>query len=178
MKRIICFGVLAAAVLFAGDLQATDVVVKIGYADLQKALNESGPGKEAKEELRKEYQRREEALNPDKEELVKLREELEKKASVWNDETRRKKEQEFFKKSQDFQQRTMKSGEELNKIKQESEAKILDELSRIVAELAQKHGYTYVFEMSLGALLYAPPDADLTEELIETYNKNQEEEKK
>jgi hypothetical protein len=32
--------------------------------------------------------------------------------------------------------------------------------------------------MSLGALLYAPPDADLTDELIKTYNKQHEEEEK
>ena len=65
----------------------------------------------------------------------------------------------------------MDYGEELNKKKQATEARIIGELRDVVEEIAKKKKYTYIFERSVGGLLYAPEDADLTDEVIELYDK-------
>ncbi|MFQ5465655.1 MAG: OmpH family outer membrane protein [Thermodesulfobacteriota bacterium] len=145
--------------------------VKIGYANLQRALNECKAGIKAKADLKEEAQKLEKELQTQQEGLKKLKEEIDKKAKVWNKETRERKEQDFKVKSQEFQKQFVDYGEELNKKKQATEARIIGELRDVVEEIAKKKKYSYVFERSVGGLLYAPEDADLTDEVIEIYDK-------
>jgi outer membrane protein len=155
--------------------QALAEEMNIVYADLQRALNESDAGIAAKEELKQEAEKREGELNAQQEELKKLKEEIDKKGSVWNEETRKQKEDEFNTQGQEFQKQYMQYGEELNKKKLEREGEIIDELREIVNELAEKNGYTYVLEVSMGGILYGPSGADITDELIKTYNEKSKE---
>ncbi len=171
MKKNLALIVLAIAVLFTVSTSAKAADTKIAYASLQKALNEGIAGTKAKETLKEEAKKLEDALNVKQEELKKLKDEIEKKKNVWNKETREAKEKEFDAKKQDFQKQYVKYGEELNKKKQETEQKIIDELRGIVEELAKKKGLTFVFEKSIGGLLYAPEDLDITDEVIKEHNK-------
>jgi outer membrane protein len=174
MKKLLCLTGFLAAFLFSAHAAAEEL--KIVYADLQRALNESRAGISAKEKLKDEAKKREEELNLQQEELKELKDEIEKKSSVWNEETRTKKESEFQARSKEFQNQYMQYGEELNKKKLKSEGKIIQELSEVVAELAEKNGYTYVLELSIGGVIYGPTEADITELVIETYNKKFKEE--
>lgn len=160
--------VLLAVLAFCAPSFAADV--KIGYANLQKALNESDAGLKAKETLKDADQRLEDEFKNKQEDLKKMKDELDKKANVWNKETKEKKENEFKAKVQEFQKAFMQKGEDLNKKKAEAESQIIEDLREVVVEIAKKKGYTYVFEASVGVLLHAPQDADITEEVIKTYN--------
>jgi outer membrane protein len=164
----------AVFVLFAWFLvaasPAASAEVKIGYANLQKALNECKAGVKAKDDLKVEAQGLEEELNKKQEELKKMKDELDKKASVWNKETKDAKEKEFKTRTADFQKKFMEYGDNLNKKKQETEARIIKELRDVVEEIAKKKGITFVFEKSVGGLLYAPKELDLTDEVIKTYD--------
>lgn len=157
--------------LLALALPARAAELKIGYANLQRALNECDAGLKAKDTLKDEAKKLEDQLNVKQEELKKLKDEIDKKSNVWNKETKETKENEFKAKSQDFQKQYVQYGDDLNKKKQDTEAKIIDDLRDVVEELAKKKGYTYVFERSVGGLLYAPPQDDLTDEVIKVYNK-------
>jgi outer membrane protein len=164
----------AVFVLFAWFLVAASPAaaaeVKIGYANLQKALNDCQAGIKAKDDLKVEAQGLEEELNKKQEELKKMKDELDKKASVWNKETRDAKEKDFKTKTADFQKKFMEYGDSLNKKKQDTEARIIKELRDVVEEIAKKKGMTFVFEKSVGGLLYAPKDLDLTDEVIKAYD--------
>lgn len=173
MKRLtrISFivAVVAALGLLASNAGAEDL--KLGYANLQRALNESEAGLKAKDALKEQAQKLEAELTERQRELKVLKEEIDNKAGVWNEETRAQKEQVLQEKSEDFQQRYMRYGDELNKKKQQIESAIINELRGVVREIAEKEGYSYVFEQSVGGLLYAPEGADLTDRVIEIYNK-------
>ena len=144
--------------------------LKIGYANLQKALNECQAGIKAKDALKVEAEGLENELSKKQEELKKMKDELDKKSSVWNKETRDAKEKDFKARTADFQKKFMEYGEDLNKKKQETEARIIKELRDVVEEIAKKKGLTFVFERSVGGLLYAPAELDLTDEVIKTYD--------
>jgi outer membrane protein len=161
--------VIIALALFASG-QALAAEQKIGYADLQRALNECEAGMKAKDDLKNEAEKLESELNKEQESLKKLKNELDTKGAVWNKDTRDSKEKEFRARSAEFQKRFMEYGEELNQRKQETEAKIIDELRDIVEEIAKKNGLTFVFERSVGGLLYAPKDLDVTDEVIRMHN--------
>lgn len=169
MKKLLLTTVLVSTVLFSANVLAGEITIV--YADLQRALNESEAGIKAKDEIKAEAEEREKELNVQQEELKKLKEEIDKKISVWNDETRMKKQEEFNIKGQEFQQQYMQYGEELNRKKLETEGLIIEELRAVVAEIAEKNGYTYVLELSMGGILYGPAEDDITDELIKLYNK-------
>ncbi|MBI2400168.1 MAG: OmpH family outer membrane protein [Deltaproteobacteria bacterium] len=164
----------AVLVMFAwflvAALPAGAAELKIGYANLQKALNESQAGVKAKEDLKVEAEGLEGELSKKQEELKKMKDELDKKASVWNKETRDAKEKDFKARTADFQKKFMEYGENLNKKKQDTEARIIKELRDTVEEIAKKKGLTFVFEKSVGGLLYAPKELDLTDEVIKAYD--------
>ncbi len=144
--------------------------VKIAYADLQKALNRSDAGVNAKEELKREAAKLEKELNAEQEEIKKLKQEIDKKRKVWKKNTLLAKEKAFNAKAKAFQKKFVKYNDSLNKKKVEKEAEIIKELREVVRELAKKRGYTYVFEKSAGGILYAPVEADLTDDVIKLYN--------
>jgi len=164
----------AVLIMFAWFLVAATPAgaaeLKIGYANLQKALNECQAGIKAKDDLKVEAEGLEGELSKKQEELKKMKDELDKKASVWNKETRDAKEKDFKARTAEFQKKFMEYGEDLNKKKQETEARIIKELRDVVEELAKKKGLTFVFEKSVGGLLYAPKDLDLTDEVIKAYD--------
>ncbi|MBI5643305.1 MAG: OmpH family outer membrane protein [Deltaproteobacteria bacterium] len=169
MKNIKIIGlVFLALLLFTIPAKAADV--KIAFANLQKALNECEAGKKAKDTLADEAKKLEDELSAKQEELKKMKDEIDKKGKVWNAETKAAKEKAFKEKSQDFQKKFVQYGEDLNKRKQEIESNIIQGLRDTVEEIAKKKGYTYVFEKSVGGLLYAPAEADLTNDVIKAFN--------
>jgi len=171
MKKLRISGFLMLAILLF-SIPAAAATLKIGYANLQRALNECEAGQKAKDKLQKEAAQFEEELNTQQESLKKMKEEIDKKSAIWNEETRKVKELDFKTKSQDFQKQFMDYGEKLNKKKQDIEAQIISELRATLEELAKKEGYTYVFERSVGGILYAPEEDDLTPAVIKMYDKS------
>lgn len=159
---------MMAAAVFAAPAAAGEI--RIGYANLQKALNESEAGIKAKNDLKEADQKLEDEFKAKQEELKKMKDEIDKKGIAWNKETREKKEAEFKARVQEFQKAFMQKGDELNKKKSEAEAKIITDLRDVVSTFAKEKGYTYVFEGSVGVILHAPADAEITDEIIKAYN--------
>jgi len=156
--------------LLAFTLPASASSIKIGYADLQKALNRSDAGVNAKESLKGEAAKLEKELNTEQASIKKLKQEIDKKKHVWTKKTLQSKERNFDSRAKAFQKKFVKYNDALNKKKVEKEAEIIKELRSIVKELAKKKGYTYVFEKSGGGILYAPSGADLTDDVIKAFN--------
>lgn len=169
MKKILA---ISLVVLFAFFLRAEAAELKIAHVDLQRALNESEAGTRAKEELKKEAKKLEDELSGKQEELKKLKEDIDKKGDLWNKETKEAKEKELQQKSQSFQKDYMQYGEELDKKKRLREEKIIKEIKETVRSVAKEKGYTYVLESSMGGILYAPQEADITGEVLKAYNKS------
>jgi outer membrane protein len=85
--------VLAFAAVLCSASALADV--KLGYVDLQKAIQETSTGKKAKGELEKDFNKRNKDLEKMQADLKKMGEDLEKKAMVLSDDVRVKKQAEF-----------------------------------------------------------------------------------
>lgn len=176
MKRACIF---LAGILFLGFAASTMAAeAKIAYVNLQKALNESTAGKDAKAEMAEEIKKRQEDVNAKQEELKKLKEDIEKKGAILSKDAKEQKETEFNKKSQEFQRSFMQSEDVLRKKEQESVKEIIKSLEEIVKTLAKEKGYTYVLEKTESGLIVGPADMDLTDEVVKIYNKQYKKEKK
>lgn len=162
---------LAAAllsILAAPGLAAAEA--KIGYVDLQRALNESAAGKKAKQDFRAQVERLENQLKGKKEELDRLKEELERKGMVMRDEERKKLEDEFEQKRLDLKRRFEDSQAELQKKDQELTGKIIQDLQGIIKEIGDRDGYTLILELGTSPVLYYKKSADITDEILSVYN--------
>lgn len=171
MKRFL--GILLTALLVSAAAPALAAEAKIGYVDLQKALNQSEAGKAAKEKIGKTVKEYEGTVETRQKELKKLKDELDKQSLVLAEEARAAKERDYQQKLKDFQRFTKDIQEELQQKDAQFTQKILKDLIQIIKEIGQKEGYTLILEQTESSLLYASDKIDITNQVIKTYDGRQ-----
>lgn len=165
---------LAAVVLLVGvGLSATASAedLKIGYVDLHKALNSVEEGKEAKKKLKKDYDDKQKKLNEKQKEVKKLKEDLESQSMALSKEAKIKKQRELQSKMQELQKMYMGLQRNLSQKEAEATKEIFDKMREVVEEIAEDEGYDLVLEKRKSSVLFAKDGMNLTEELIERYQK-------
>lgn len=169
MKRfvvlsLVCLGLVAAPVV---SLAAQ----KIGYVDLQKALNLSAAGKEAKEQIKAKVQGYDAEVQQRQEELKKLKEDLEKQSMLLSEEARNTKERDYQQKVKDYQRFTKDIQETLQQTDADLTRKILESILKVVETVGKRDGYTMVLEKTESSIIYADESIDMTEEVIKAFDK-------
>jgi outer membrane protein len=142
---------------------------KIGYVDLQRALNEVDEGKAAKALLQKDFAEKQKTLDAKKTEFEKLQADFEKQSVVMSDQARKDKTADIDRRARDLQALFMNLQKDLSDREREATRGIFDRMNAIVREIAEADGFTYVLEKGAG-IVYAPPSLDVTNELIRKYN--------
>ena len=168
MKRIIT-AVLFASCISAGTASAADT--KVGYIDMQRAINTSEAGKEAKEQLATKVKKYQDEINVKQEELKKIKDELEKQGMLLSETARANKEKDYQNKLKDFQRFTKDAQEELQGKDEELTRKILIEMEKVIRDFGKKNGYTFIFVRN-EAMLFADEKADLTDDMLKLFNAN------
>lgn len=174
MKRLI--GLALALSLFAAA-PAVAAEIKIGFVDLQKALNLSEAGKAAKESIQKRVKTSEEGIEGKQKELKKLKDELEKQGLLLSEEARAAKERDYQQKLKEFQRATKDIQESLQQQDADFTRKILEDLFKVIKTIGEKEGYTVILEQSESSLLYADDKIDLTDKVIKAYDAQQAQKK-
>jgi outer membrane protein len=161
---------LALAAALAGPAAAGAQAPKIGYVDLQRALNEVEEGKAARALLKKDFDEKQKQLDARRVDFEKLQQEFEKQAVVMSDQAKRDKGGELERKARELGALFQQLQADLSKREGEATRGIFDRAGGIVREIAEADGFTMVFERNDAGLVYAPPSLDLTNELIRKYN--------
>ncbi|MFP4599847.1 MAG: OmpH family outer membrane protein [Persicimonas sp.] len=166
--------VLAAGLLLGLSLVSAPVfaqdVKKIGYVDLQRALNSVEDGKRAKAKLKKEFESKQQTLTTKQEDVKKLKQSLESGAEMMNDEAKRKKAIELQQQMAALQQLYMEMQRELAEKESKATQKIFAKMETIISKIADDRGYDLVLEKTESSVLFAKDSMDLTDELIKRYN--------
>jgi outer membrane protein len=144
--------------------------LKIAYVDLQRAFAEVDEGKAAKAKLEQMRDAKQKEVDKDQEALKKEKETFDKQMATMTDATRAQQTAELQKKFMELQQRFQKGQQELQQNERETLSGILSKMQPIITTIAQRDGFTLVFEKTDSGLLYAPPSLDLTNELIRMFN--------
>ncbi len=162
---------LLAAALFVGgaaDAQTADAPVRICYVDLQTALNDVEEGASARTQLEADFARRQTELDTAQQELETWMEELEASLPVLTPEARAQRMQEYQERVMALQQEYQEHQRELAQAEATATGQIFERMVGIVQEYAEENGCTLVLDKS--TILYAPPGADFTATLVESYN--------
>jgi outer membrane protein len=168
--RTVAVAALAALALVATPRHARAADPKIGYVNLQAAMNDVEEGKAAKAELKKEFDQKQRVLDDKQNELKKLKEDLDKQAIVMSEETKREKQMDFERRVMEVQQLFVKLQQELAEREREKMKVIIDKMELVIKEIAEAGGFAYVFEQQNAGILYAPANDNLTPELVRKYN--------
>src|SRR5262245_35588305 len=144
--------------------------VKIGFVDMQRALNETEDGKKAKANLKKVFDQKQKELDEQQEELKKAIDDLDKKRTLLPADKVREKETELQGRMQKVQQTYVRHQQDLQAKEQEAMGKILDRMNKIIGKIAVSENFTMIMHKTQGGLVFAKPHLDLTNELIRRYN--------
>lgn len=144
--------------------------MKIGFVDMQKAIQSTSAGKKAKSELETEFNKKKKELEKKEADLKKMSEDLERKKSVLSEEVLGKKQAEFQEEMMKYRDVVGKSQLDIQKKERDLTAPILEKMKKVIEKLAKDKGYSAVLENSQ-MVLFSSPDMDLTEEVVKTFEK-------
>jgi outer membrane protein len=180
MKVWLSAGLVAAAVLTVGTARAQAPApaaapsqasaVKVAFVDVQRVLARSAAGVAAREQLEREKATMQKEMDGKRQELEKLREELEKKGPLMTADARRDKQDQFDRKRRDAARLADDFQKELEKKEQGLLQKVLVDVQTVVDRVGKQRGYHLVVERQRAGVIYAAPEADLTDEVIRAYD--------
>jgi Skp family chaperone for outer membrane proteins len=81
-----------------------------------------------------------------------------------------KKVEEYYRMVNELQQSYMRFQRELTTKEAELTQDILAKMQGILAQIGKSEGYTMIYDMSSGAVVWGPSHLDLTDRLIQKYN--------
>ena len=158
-----------AALIFAGASHAADA--KIGYIDMQKAIQETATGKKAKKELEDEFNKKKKDLDKREADIKKMGEDFEKRSMAMNEESRAKKQNEIRGEMAKYQELAAKSQMEIQKRERDLTAPIVTKIRGIIEDIAKKEDYAMILERSEQSVMYAKKEMDLTDRVVKEFDK-------
>lgn len=171
MKKTWIFAIItlaAFAYLDRGVAHAQGI--RIGYVDLQRALNDTDDGKRAKARLKGIFDRKQKELDAKQNELKKMKEDLDRQRSILDPKAAGHKERELQEKFVALQGLYLKHQKELSEEEGKLTRDIFKRMQTIIAVIAQAEGLGFVFEKSEANLLWAKSEFDLTSQVVRRYN--------
>jgi outer membrane protein len=140
----------------------------IGVVDLRRALFSSEGAQQFSDTLQSDFADDEAEVRDAQEEAQKLKERIEKDGAMMNESERQELAGKFKEKVQEFQYLKNKLDSTVGSRKKAFLEQARPEVNAAVKELLEEHDLDLVLPSE--AVVYAKPDMDLTEELIEKLN--------
>ena len=144
---------------------------KMAVVDMQKALQTVDAGKTAKAKLEKEFESKKKEFQSEEATFKKLVDEFKKQQLVMSNEARMKKQQELQERQMKLQELVQRSQAEIATKEQEMTRPLVTKLREIIAETAKKKNFTVILEKNENTVLYHQEKDDITDEVIEQFNK-------
>lgn len=166
-KVIILCGVFA---LLVSGAMAYAAELRIGYVDIQRALNESEAGKKAKVVMESEYQKFQTEIAQRRKEIQDFQETLQKQGMMLSEKARKEKEKDYQNKVKDFKRWGEDRQGELKQKEIELTKAALQGLGTVVKKLGEEEKFTLILEKNEAIVLYASGTIDLTDRVIKLFN--------
>jgi outer membrane protein len=131
-------------------------------------IAESQAGKRARDRFQAQIKKAEADVMKERQELERLKSDLDKKGPLLREDERRNIESDLQKRSVILQRSMADHQQELQAKNNEMMSEILKELEKIVNEVGKADKFTMILERS--QILYSDQGIDITSKVIETYN--------
>jgi len=165
MKLLLISAVVGTSLLWA------DGTTRIGFVDLQKAMATVDSGKKAQAQLEKDVAAKKLQIEKQQKSLQEEAEKFEKGAALLGNSAKAAKQAELQKKFAEVQKFAGEAQMELQKRERDLTKPILDELRAIIEGIGKEKKYQLIVEKNEGGVLYTESGSDLTDQVIELFNK-------
>lgn len=166
MKKILAIMVM---LLMMGAQAFAAETVKIGFINLQQALNDSKVGKQIKTELETIIKSKQDEINSRIDEKDRLQQEYEKQAVTLSEQAARQRLDELQVKEREIDRLISDYKIDMQKVQREREISILKDLDDIITKIGKAEGYTII--LPIDVILYHGEGIDITSEVITTYDR-------
>ena len=180
MSRKVTLGLLLFLMgfcLIAMPVAASEI--KIGTISLQQIVMSSKAGSEAQKVLEQKASEFKGKLEKEGEDLETMRQEIEKKSSVWSNEVRSDKERDYQKLLRSFQVKQEDAQYELKQLEAKVMGPILQDLHEAIKTVGKDNGYTIILEnsrkgiQSQVGLMYADESLDISDLVLKELDRRQ-----
>ncbi|TKB79617.1 MAG: OmpH family outer membrane protein [Nitrospira sp.] len=145
---------------------------KIGVVDPQKLLNDTEPGKKARESLNEFMKNRQAVVELEEKDLKRTEDDLIKQGSVLSATAKKEREEAFRRRMMEYQQKVTDMNREVQAKQQEVLEGFRDKVERVVSKIAQQVGLQVVLERGRGgALVYHDQALDITARVVDEMNR-------
>ena len=158
--------VFVMASFFVSHSHAADMTIAV--LDMQKVLAGSEAGIVAQGAMEQKVKDIQGKLQQDKDTLLALQEEIEKKSSVWSEEKKQNKTIEFQKKLRDLRAKEEDANIELKQLQEKQLGPIIKELEKVVDKVAKEKGYKLILPKA--AVVYVADSVDISDEVTKALN--------
>ena len=145
--------------------------IKIGVIDVKKVINNSKYGQEVMKKLQKKYDELSAKIRAKTKELEALKQEIEKKSSLWSQEVKDKKQAEYQKLLRELRSMQEDAQFEMQQYEKELLDPVFKKLEAVLKDFVEKEGYDLILEKHQPGLYYVSPKIDLTSKITEIFNK-------
>jgi outer membrane protein len=167
-QRLFIAAIVGAILALTSAAIPARAEMKLAYVDVQRALNECDAGKKAKAEFQGRVTSLEGRLQRQQNEVQALKDQIEKKGMLMNQDQRQNLQDQYVSKLKNFERDYKDSKDELQAKDNEMTSKIVHDLAQVIRSLGERDGYTMVMEK--GSILWGTPGIDVTDQLIRAYN--------
>ncbi len=158
--------------ILGGSATAKDF--KIGYIYSQKIMAEFPESIEAQKTLDEEQKKWMEEARKKEEEITKLVDKLQNQSLMLSEQKKTEMQQQIQTKDSELQRFQQEVWGEQGKIYQRSKeltGPIIDKVNVVITKLGKEGGYDVIFDANMGNIVYAKPDFDMTQFVLDDLNK-------
>ncbi len=154
--------------MLATDVAAADL--KVGYVDMSRAFRELDDSKVAREQLKKDFDKKQKQLDDRQAKLKSMKDDFDKRQAMMKDDVKRQKQAEMQQEFMQLQQTYVQLQQELAKEEQEIIQKISVKMKRVVERVGDRDGFDIILDIG-DTVLYYKKHQDITDQVIREYNR-------
>lgn len=144
---------------------------KVGYVDMARAFNELEDSKQAKDQLKKDFDGKQKLLDEAQNKLKAKKDEFDAKSAMMKPEVKQQKQDELQKDFASLQQTYMQLQQDLSKREGALVQDITRKLRKVVEKVGDRDNYAMILDIG-EAVLYYKRHQDITDQVIREYNKD------
>ena len=134
--------------------------------DVPRILTESKIGKAASAAVKKEQEVKQKEVNRLKQQVENLKADFQKQGTLLSESALKEKRAKLQSKDEELRTTVMRVEQELRKLNTDQVDKVMVEVDRILADLADERGFAYVLDRDPRTVLYRREELDLTDQVI------------
>jgi outer membrane protein len=161
----------AGAILAWGTAASDEPGIKIGVVDIDQAISSTDEGKAAREEFARKQREAETAMQPLLDRYKAVDEELKAKKFVLSDEALFQKQLDMAEMRNQIQSKYKELQGQMEVDQRRLEGPLVAKLSSIIEDIGKTQGFTLILRRGSPGLLYTREALDITDLVIEKYNK-------